>query len=202
MVVLFIALQSINLFTPLIREFGYIQDLGDRPVSYGHWPWYLQNWRNEDGGKSVGPVAEMTWVDNGRGAYSDYPYAGSLPNYASGGAFDFTVSLSSGSGSATQGGSVSTTTTATLTSGTTHAVTFSASGLPSGATASFSSTSCSPTCSSTMTIATSSTTPAGTYNVVVSATDGTLTRTAGYSLTITVPAVGSSMAYPSTSWTR
>src|SRR5207245_10759958 len=99
-------------------------------------------------------------------------------------------------------GSTSRAPPATLHARTPHAVTFSASGLPSGATASFSSTSCSPTCSSTMTIATSSTTPAGTYNVVVSATDGTLTRTAGYSLTITVPAVCSSMGYPSTSWQR
>ena len=185
-----------------IGELGYNQYPGPGPVSYGHWPWYLQNWRNEDGGKSVGPVAEMTWVDNGRGAYSDYEYTGSLPTYPSGGAFDFTLSLSSGSGSAAQGGSVSTTGTATLTSGTTHAVTFSASGLPSGATVSFSSTSCSPTCSSTMTITTASTTPAGTYNVVVSATDGTLTRTTGYALTVSVPAVCSPISYPSTTWQR
>ena len=185
-----------------IGELGYNQYPGPGPVSYGHWPWYMQNWRNEDGGKSVGPVAEMTWVDNGRGAYSDYPYGGSLPNYPSGGAFDYTVSLSSGSGSAAQGGSSSTTATATLTSGTTHGVTFSASGLPTGATVSFSSASCSPTCASTMTITTASTTPAGTYNVVVSATDGSLTRTAGYALTVSAPAVCSPMSYPSTSWQR
>src|SRR3989441_900237 len=336
-----------------IGELGYNQYPGPGPVSYGHWPWYLQNWRNEDGGKSVGPVAEMTWVDNGRGAYSDYEYTGSLPTYPSGGAFDFTLSLSSGSGSAAQGGSVSTTwqrvwydaalttclgdgpdepnvqfdnnwalgavakgrvddigfrssrtinlptagtytfsagsddgiriwidgtlaldrwavrayaidsfsqsltagnhqfkidfyegvlqaevsfkytaptsgfdfslslsptsasvapgssagttVAATLVAGTPQAVTLSASGLPSGATASFGSASCSPTCSSLLTVSTSSTTPAGSYSVVVTATGGGATRTAPYLLTIspsTTPCPSAPPSYPSASWDR
>jgi len=185
-----------------IGELGYNRYPGPGPVSYGHWPWYLQTWRGEDAGRSVGPVAEMTWVDNGRGAYSDYPYSGSLPNYPSTGAFDFAVSVSSGSDSVSQGSSISTTATATLTSGATHAVNFSASGLPSGATASFSSTGCSPTCASTLTISAALTTPAGTYNVLVTGTDGALTRTAGYALTVRVPAICSSLTYPSTRWQR
>ena len=60
-------------------------------------------------------------------------------------------SLSNGGDkSVTQGQSVTNTITTTLSSGTSQAVVFSASGLPTGATASFSSASCSPTCSSTV----------------------------------------------------
>src|SRR5438093_11426880 len=65
--------------------------------------------------------------------------------------FDYSLS-NSGNQTVTQGSSVTNLITGTLVSGTTQSVSFSASGLPAGATASFSSASCSPTCSSTMTI--------------------------------------------------
>ena len=69
----------------------------------------------------------------------------------------FSFSLAnSGDKSVVAGSSVTNSISTTLVSGTAQAVSFSASGLPTGATASFSSTSCSPACSSTLTINTSS----------------------------------------------
>src|SRR5207253_11319471 len=73
--------------------------------------------------------------------------------------FNFTLA-NSGDKSVNAGSSVSNAVTATLGSGSSQAVSFTASGLPSGATGSFSSASCSPTCSSTLTISTSGSTPA------------------------------------------
>src|SRR5260370_13110196 len=65
-------------------------------------------------------------------------------------AFDFSLS-NGGNQTVVQGQSGSNTITATLVSGTAQSVTFSASGLPSGATATFSPASCSPTCSARLT---------------------------------------------------
>src|SRR5207247_9752120 len=70
-----------------------------------------------------------------------------------------------------------------LISGTAQSVSFSASGLPSGATTSFSSASCSPSCSSTMTISTAASTPSGTYTISVTATGG-VNHTTSFSLTV------------------
>ena len=57
--------------------------------------------------------------------------------------------------------------TATLTSGTPNPVYFEFVGLPSGATAVASPDQCTPTCTSTLTIATSASTPAGSYTITV-----------------------------------
>ncbi len=98
--------------------------------------------------------------------------------------FDFSISVDPNTGSVNQGGSVSTKTTATLISGTTKPVTFSISGLPSEASASFSPTNCNPTCSSTLNIDTSPATPTGTYSINVCGTGGGLTRCVVYQLTV------------------
>lgn len=100
--------------------------------------------------------------------------------------FDFSLSVSPSSGTIVQGSSLSTTVTANLISSTSQSISFSASGLPSGATASFSPTNCNPTCSSTVTITTSATTPAGSYTINITGTGGDLTRTTTYSLIVTV----------------
>src|SRR5207247_8070133 len=101
------------------------------------------------------------------------------------------------------GSTSSTTLAATLISGTSQAVTLSASGLPSGATASIGSASCIPTCSSVVTVSTSSATPAGSYSIAVTATGGGLTRTTPYLLTLsTSPCPPSPPSYPSASWDR
>src|SRR5205809_1331637 len=95
--------------------------------------------------------------------------------------FDFSLT-NGGSKSVTQGASVSNTISAARVSGTAQSVSFSASGLPSGASASFSSTTCSPTCSTTVTIKTSSTTPLATSSITVTGKGG-ITKTTSFDLT-------------------
>src|SRR5438094_205978 len=81
-------------------------------------------------------------------------------------AFNFALT-NGGSKSVSQGASVANTINAALVSGTAQSVAFSASGLPTGATASFSPTGCSPTCSTTLNISTTSSMPPGTYTITV-----------------------------------
>jgi len=63
-------------------------------------------------------------------------------------------------------------------------VSFSVSGLPSGATATFNPTSVTGSGSSTLSIATSSSTPAGNYPLTITATSGNLNHTAKISLQV------------------
>src|SRR5262249_46624658 len=65
------------------------------------------------------------------------------------------------------GASGSTIITATLAGESSPGVSFTASGLPSGATASFTSGACAPTCSTQLNIATSPSTPTGTFPITV-----------------------------------
>src|ERR1019366_9213143 len=64
------------------------------------------------------------------------------------------------------------------------AVTLSASGLPAGATASFSPATVTGSGSSTLTVTTSGTTPLGTSTLTITGTSGSLTQTASVSLTV------------------
>jgi Chitobiase/beta-hexosaminidase C-terminal domain/Family of unknown function (DUF6298)/Putative collagen-binding domain of a collagenase len=109
--------------------------------------------------------------------------------------FDFSLS-NSGNKSVTAGSSVTNTISTALVSGSTQPVSYSVAGLPSGATASFSSASCSPTCSSTLTINTIGSTAAGTSAVTVSAVGGGVTRTASFNLTVNLPAVATPTITP------
>ncbi|MGC1211341.1 MAG: S8 family serine peptidase [Micromonospora sp.] len=97
---------------------------------------------------------------------------------------DFSVSVSPTSGSTTPGGSVTATVSTSTTSGSAQSVSLSASGLPSGATASFNPSTVTSGGSSTMTVTTSASTPAGTYAVTISGTAASGTKTASYSLTV------------------
>ncbi len=74
-----------------------------------------------------------------------------------------------------QGSSGSTNITKTQVSGTPTASTLNASGLPAGATASFTNGSCTPTCTASISISTLSTTPAGTYPITITGTGGITT---------------------------
>ncbi|MGW3359847.1 hypothetical protein ACWDFL_31245 [Streptomyces bungoensis] len=65
-----------------------------------------------------------------------------------------------------------------------HSVSLSASGLPSGATASFNPSSVTAGGSSTLAVATASSTPAGTYNITVIGTGASATHTATHTLTV------------------
>jgi hypothetical protein len=58
--------------------------------------------------------------------------------------------------------------------------------LPVGATASFSSSSCTPTCSTTMTIYTTSSTPVGTYNLGISGSEPVSGASASANVTLSV----------------
>jgi len=100
--------------------------------------------------------------------------------------FDFSLT-NGGNKSVIQGSSLTNTVTATLVSGTSQSVSFSAAGLPTGATPSYSPTSCTPTCASTLTIATLASTPAGTYTITLTGTGGGLTRTTSFTLTVSAP---------------
>ncbi len=101
-----------------------------------------------------------------------------------GSAFDYSLT-NSGNKSVTQGQAVTNTVTATLISSVAEAVTFSASGLPSGASASFSPTSCNPTCASTLTISTTASTPMGSSTITV--TGSPLNKTTLFTLTVNAP---------------
>src|SRR5213593_2232123 len=97
--------------------------------------------------------------------------------------FDFSLT-NGGSQSVTRGASVCNTISAALVSGTAQSVAFSASGLPTGASASFSSTSCTPTCSTALTITTAASTPTGPATITVTGSGGGVTRTTRFTLTI------------------
>jgi Domain of unknown function (DUF1929)/PKD domain len=99
---------------------------------------------------------------------------------------DFTISANPTSGSVAAGGSAQSVITISPLYGFNQAVTFGATGLPTGATAAFSPTSVTGSGTTTMTIATTSTTATGTYSVTVTGT-GTeeQSHSVTYSLTIT-----------------
>src|SRR5881628_2932041 len=102
--------------------------------------------------------------------------------------FDFTLSTSPSSGFVpVHGQSIAMTVTAQRTFGPSHSVQYSCTGLPAGATCTFTPPTGNPTSTANLTLATSSSTPAGTYTVNVQATDGTITRTSGFTLTVGDP---------------
>ncbi|MEU2715458.1 hypothetical protein [Streptomyces sp. NPDC007205] len=82
------------------------------------------------------------------------------------------------------GSSATTTVSTAVTSGAAQTVSLPASGLPSGATATFSPVSVTAGGSSTLTVATSSSTPAGMYNITLTGTGCSATHTATYTLTV------------------
>jgi hypothetical protein len=98
---------------------------------------------------------------------------------------DFSIGVSPGSRSVTQGGGTTYTATITPSSGFAGNVSFSVSGLPTGASGSFAPTSIAGSGSSTLTVTTTGTTATGTYPLTVTATSGALTHTASTSLIIT-----------------
>lgn|GEM_PF-2455714 len=101
----------------------------------------------------------------------------------------FTLSASPSSLSFAQGGSGSTTITVNSLNGFDSAVTLSASGLPSGVTASFSPSAVTPSsdgsATATLTLAASSTAATGSANLTITGTGGGLTETTATALTVT-----------------
>ena len=98
---------------------------------------------------------------------------------------DFTVSVAPSSASVDPGNSATATVSTALIRGAAQTVALSASGLPSGATASFSPASVtSAGGSSTVTISTAASTPSGMYTVTITGTGVEATRTATFTLTV------------------
>jgi hypothetical protein len=97
---------------------------------------------------------------------------------------DFSIAASPASQTVTQGGGTSYTATITASGGFTGVVSFSVSGLPSGASASFNPISVTGSGSSTMSVSTSSTTPAGTYTLTITGTSGTLSHSKTVTLVV------------------
>jgi parallel beta-helix repeat protein len=103
----------------------------------------------------------------------------------SGGIFNFSL-LSSGDKSVVAGSSVTNSIAAALVSGTNQSISFSTTGVPSGATASFSTASCTLACSTVLTINTTGSTPAGSFPITVTSTGGGVTRTTAFTLSVTL----------------
>ena len=109
---------------------------------------------------------------------------------------DFSMSAAPASQTVQPGGSATYTLTVTPSGGFSGAVTFAASGVPSGASASFNPASVNTSGTTTLTVATTAATPPGTYQITVTGTGGTLARTANVTLTVTAPADFSLSAAP------
>jgi hypothetical protein len=103
-----------------------------------------------------------------------------------GAAADYTLSASPASLTIVQGNSATSTITVNPSNGFTGSVSLSASGLPSGVTASFNPTSTTGT--STLTLTASSTATTGAATVTITGTSGSLSHTTTINLTINAPA--------------
>ncbi len=98
---------------------------------------------------------------------------------------DFSISASPASQSVPQGGSTSYTVTQTALNNYAATVSYSVSGLPAGATATFTPASVTASGTTTLAVTTTASTPAGSYTLTITGTDGTLTHTASVTLVIT-----------------
>ena len=110
---------------------------------------------------------------------------------------DFTIAAAPSSQTILQGASTTYTVNQTAVANYAATVTYSVSGLPAGATASFSPASITASGTTTLSIATTLTTPAGNYSLTITGTDGTLTHTASVNLVLS--AVDFSLAASPTS---
>ena len=108
----------------------------------------------------------------------------------------FSLHSSSTSAAITQGGSTASTISVVPISGFTGTVAFSASGLPSGVTASFNPTSSAT--SSVLTLTSTSTAATGTSTITITGTSGSLIETTTISLTVSPPAATPSFTLTST----
>ena len=97
---------------------------------------------------------------------------------------DFTISASPSAQSANQGATANYTVTLTPLNGFTSTVSFSISGLPAGATATFTPASLAGSGTSALAISTTTSTPSGSYPLTITGTDGVLTHTTPITLVV------------------
>ncbi|GHJ47676.1 hypothetical protein Cs7R123_50180 [Catellatospora sp. TT07R-123] len=107
---------------------------------------------------------------------------------------DFSLTASPGSGTVQRGSSVTTTVSTATTSGSAQTVALTASGLPSGVTASFSPSSVTSGGSSTLTLTASASAAAGSAAITVTGTGSAATHTATYTVTVTTVPTGDDFA--------
>jgi hypothetical protein len=98
---------------------------------------------------------------------------------------DFSTSAAPASQSVVQGGSASYTTNITASNGFNSTVNLGVSGLPSGASASFTPASVSGSGASTLNVSTSSTTPPGSYTLTITGSSGSLSHSTPVMLVVT-----------------
>ncbi len=124
-------------------------------------------------------LIQQNWI-NRNGGSCGLSYGSTSP--------DFSLSASPASQTVVQGSGTSYTVTETPSGGFTGAVTLSATGLPSGATASFSTNPTTGT--STMSVSTSASTPAGSSTLTITGASGALTHTTSVTLNVTAAGGG------------
>ena len=107
---------------------------------------------------------------------------------------DFSISGSPSSQSVAPGSNTAYTATVTALNGFAGSTGFSVSGLPTGATASFSPTTVTGTGSSTMTVTTSANTPVGSSTLTITGTSGALVHTTTVTLNVTTGGTTGSLA--------
>ena len=117
---------------------------------------------------------------NGQVAYS-YSMTGSG---SSGSTPDFSISTTTNSQTVVQGGSTSYTANIGAANGFSSVVSLSVSGLPAGASGTFSPASITGSGNSSLSVATKSTTPAGSYTLTITGTSGSLTHSTTVTLTV------------------
>ncbi|MFF8616635.1 M28 family peptidase [Streptomyces sp. NPDC015350] len=129
--------------------------------------------------------AGCTLFDRTRAAWDaiSVPAQSGDPTCTPSGNNDFSISLDPSSGSVQPGSSVTAAVRTSVSSGSAEAVALTASGLPSGVTASFSPSSVQSGASSTMTVSASSGAAPGSYTFTVKG-QGTQSHTAQYTLTV------------------
>lgn len=121
---------------------------------------------------------------------TDASNCGSVGNVCSGGVCssgvctDYSISVSPSGGLANAGDSKTVNASLALTSGSGSSVALTAVDLPTGASASFTPSSCTPSCYSNLTISTGASTPTGSHIITVRGALGSTVKTATYNLTI------------------
>jgi pseudomonalisin len=100
---------------------------------------------------------------------------------------DFKLAAAPASQSVNQGATATYTVTQTALGGYSGTVTLSVSGLPTGATATFTPASLTGSGTSSLAISTSASAPTGSYTLTITGTDGVLTHTASVTLVVTAP---------------
>ena len=111
---------------------------------------------------------------------------------------DFSLTAAPSTQSVAVGGSTTYTATVTAQNGFAGTTSFAATGLPTGATATFNPTTVTGTGSSTMTVTTSGSTPVGGYTLTITGTSGSLSHQTTATLVVTTAADFSLTAAPST----